>query len=148
VRPRPAPSGGAPRPPPAGPSGRFFGRLELDQAALAIARAPAARTAPAAGGAGPGGPGRLPETGFKVLDHLGARHQVSQGGEMVERVEPEPLEEEAGRAIAHGMARAVLPPEVFDVTPFEQAADDAVNVHAPHGGELGPGDGLLVGDDG
>ena len=82
------------------------------------------------------------------LDHVGAGHELGQGRQVGQRVEAEPLQEQLGRTPQQRLARAGVAADLVDVAARLQGAQHAVGIDAPDGGDLGPGDRLLVGHDG
>src|SRR2546421_6772959 len=81
------------------------------------------------------------------LHDLGTGHEVAERRQVVERVEAELLQEQQGGAVEDGLAGTGVAGDLLDVPPLLERADDAVDVDASDGGQLGPGDRLLVGDD-
>src|SRR5207237_8301719 len=92
-------------------------------------------------------PGRA-QSLLQRLDHLRAGNEVAQRRQLLEAVEPQPLEEQRGRPVQHGLAGAGISCHPLDVPPLGQRPDHAVHVDAPDRRHLGPGDRLLVGHDG
>src|SRR5436190_23115904 len=89
-----------------------------------------------------------PEGMLERLHHLGSGDEVAQRGQVGQRVEPQLLQEHRRGAVKEGLARPRVTGDLLDVAPLLECAHDAVDVHPPDGGDLGPGDRLLVGDDG
>src|SRR5579885_3126112 len=82
------------------------------------------------------------------FDDVGAGHELAERGQLVDRVEPEALEEQARRAVEHGLAGTRVARDLFDEAALLQRADDAVDVDAADRRDLRAAHRLLVGDDG
>ena len=84
---------------------------------------------------------------LQKLDHVGTGNELGNGGQVVERIEAELLEEDVRRSEQYCLARPVVPTDLFDVATCRQRANHAVRIHAANGSDLGPRDRLLVRND-
>src|SRR5271154_4607967 len=82
------------------------------------------------------------------VEGLWPREQILHRWELVEPVEAQSLEEGVGGGIEGSLSWTGSPPHRRDIAPVLKQADHTVHVDAPEGGDLGPGDRLLVGHDG
>ena len=102
-----------------------------------------------------GGGGRLGGVGFHgdlfldgVVELAGHLLKLFDAGELVDVLEAEAEEEVLGGFVEDGAADDLLAAGGGDEFAGEQGAEDAGGVDATDLGDLGGGDGLLVGDDG
>ena len=95
-----------------------------------------------------GGTGRRPQPVSRCSTTSAPGTNSARGGRSSSDVEADALEEQRRGAEQDGLARARVLADLGDVAPLLQRAHHAVDVHAPDGRHLGPGDRLLVGDDG
>ena len=86
------------------------------------------------------------QTLLEGVHHLRAGHEVAERREVLDPVQAEPLEEQLGRPVQDRKARAGVPPHLDHVPALAERPQDAVGVDAPDARDLGPRNGLLVGD--